>query len=978
MNGEPVILIVDDIEMNRSILKEILKNEYTILEAENGNTAMEILKNTDSVSVVLLDIIMPGLDGYEVLRQMKADERLSKIPVIVNTQYGDEETENRCLNLGAVDFITKPYNVKNVKRRIYNIVESTVRPFQEFEIRLEEVNGRLQSLIDSVPGGIAICKVGQRTEPVYYNDNFCALSGYTREEFEILSKDDFLFAVYSEDREKFEREIEETVSENSDIDSVFRVSHKDGSIRWIHLSGVKYKDEDEIPIYHAVFMDITKEKLGEERILQAMEKLSFNATHDLLTGVFNREAFYEKTYIMLSENRNIDYAMLTFNIHRFKVVNDLFGKEKGDQVLKEIAHYFKVGLEGTGTYGRLEGDNFACCLPKKYVDLEKMENTLAPGFRPVGLEYDMAVYMGVYYIHDIEIPINLMCDRANLALQTVKGSYIRRYSVYDDTIRRGILQEQEIVNEMDAALDQGQFVVYLQPIYNLGTKRPVSAEALVRWKHPVKGMISPGIFIPVFEKSGFIMKLDMYVWEEVCKFLRRSQDEGKEVLPISVNVSRMDFYNSGLSDKLIKLVEKYDLDINMFRLEITETAYMDNPIELLTTMAKLQSYGFQILMDDFGSGFSSLNMLKNVPVDILKIDMQFINDLEVSNRAGNIMTSIVRLANWLDMRVVTEGVETKYQADFLRSIGCDLVQGYYFAKPMPLEEYEALLVKKDKKGSLLEENVLEQYDFDFLFNNNQGTNLLFNSMIGAVGIYELNHGILEVVRVNDGYYEIVGGTPKNIFQGTKDSFKRLLKGDAKRLLDACYEAAGSGRVEEAEVRRYHEDGHMIWLQVKIRHIGKIGANMAFYFAFSDITKKKELEKKRYLNQYSCVLRTAYDEIYELDYDANIFTRIYHYALDREETDKQMGLDKAIERYLDFVHPQDRALFRTHVSKEYLEELLKKEETHFLEIRIMKENNAYRWCTVALLKIGDNFGNLVCLCCIKEKEMETGLSAHRGK
>lgn len=964
MGKEPAVLIVDDIEMNRSILKEILKDEYIIMEADNGNTALQILKNTNSVSAVLLDIIMPGMDGYELLRQMKQEDKLRKIPVIVNTEYGDEETENKCLNMGAADFITKPYNAENVKGRLHNIVESTVRPYEEYKTRLEEVNGRLQALIDSVPGGIAICKIGTRFEAVYYSDNFCALSGYTQEEYKERAKDDFLFPVFQDNREQFKQELSNAVLNDTALDIVFRIVHKNGTLRWLHMSGIKYKDEGSESVYHVVFMDITKEKQNEERMAQAIERLRYNATHDTLTGISNRETFYEQTYAMLSENQDKEYVILTLDIHRFKVINDLFGKEKGDRILQLIASVLKKQIKKIGTYGRLEGDNFACCFPKDELDLKRIERALQIGIRPDGLEYDMAVYVGIYYIHDIEIPINLMCDRANLALQTVKGSYIKRFSIYDETIRRGILQEQEIVNEMDAALEQRQFTIYFQPIYNLGSKKPVSAEALVRWKHPVKGMIPPGVFIPVFEKSGFIMKLDMYVWEEVCRYLRHSIDEGKTVLPVSVNVSRMDFYNAGLSDTLIELVEKYELDINLFRLEITETAYMDNPVELLSTMGRLQKYGFQILMDDFGSGFSSLNMLKNVPVDILKIDMQFINDLESSTRAGNIMSSIVRLANWLDMRVVTEGVETKYQADFLRSIGCDLVQGYYFAKPMSQEDYE-ILINENSQPSIEEGPVLEDYDLDLLFNNNQGNNVLFSSMIGAVGIYELNHGILEAVRVNDSYYDVLGGTPKDVFRDRKDTFKRIFEGDADVLLNTCLEAAKSGHIEQIEIRRYRQSCEIVWLDVKIRYIGRIRDNKAFYFAISDITKKKELEKESQINHYSYALRTVYNEIYKLDYDAGTSTRLYHFIPDMNNLNKTMDLNDAIQMYLSFVHPQDRECLARHLSRKNMEDTFADRETSSLGVRLKQEDSTYRWSSIVIIKLGENFGKLVCLCCIKD-------------
>ena len=248
---------------------------------------------------------------------------------------------------------------------------------------------------------------------------------------------------------------------------------------------------------------------------------------------------------------------------------------------------------------------------------------------------------------------------------------------------------------MKGSLRRGEFLVYLQPKYELMSERIVGAEALVRWLHPQLGFISPARFIPIFEQNGFIYQLDKYVWEKTCQLLKDDIDHGRPVLPISINVSRIDLYSPNIVKVFEELIDKYDIPPKLLELELTESAYVENPQQIIEIAKELQARGFPILMDDFGSGYSSLNMLKDMPVDILKIDLKFLSDTQGDDhgRGGNIMTSVVRMAKWLDVPVIAEGVETQAQVDFLRTIGCECVQGFFYSKPVPIEVYEDLVTK---------------------------------------------------------------------------------------------------------------------------------------------------------------------------------------------------------------------------------------------------------------------------------------------
>ena len=308
------------------------------------------------------------------------------------------------------------------------------------------------------------------------------------------------------------------------------------------------------------------------------------------------------------------------------------------------------------------------------------------------LDFDIVPIFGVYLIAGKKITPDHMYDRANLAAKHCKGNYIRNYAFYTRQMSQEIEKEQRIVNSMKSALENHEFVVFYQPKYGLSDNQIAGAEALVRWKHPERGMISPGEFIPVFERNGFITKLDYYVWEQTCIQLRKWMDEGKNPLPISVNLSRVSLYNKDIVNVICNLVDSYRIPRRLFQVELTESAYNTNPKAVQDMMQRLREEGFYILMDDFGSGYSSLNVLKDIVVDVLKMDMKFFAGDDREGRGENIMAAVIRMAKWLNMPVVAEGVERIEQVEFLRSIGCEYVQGYYFAKPMPVEEYEKLAV----------------------------------------------------------------------------------------------------------------------------------------------------------------------------------------------------------------------------------------------------------------------------------------------
>lgn len=427
-----------------------------------------------------------------------------------------------------------------------------------------------------------------------------------------------------------------------------------------------------------------------DEVTRSHETLRYRSEFDTLTNIPNANRFYIDTACQLAENQDKKYAVIAFDIDKFKLINDLFGMVTGDDVLKHIATVLKEKLPEDALYCRIHSDMFFLCISYgKRGEIIKLIEKLRKGIYRNNFAFDINTTFGIYLVNDVSIPVNLMCDRATLAARTVKGSAMNFCAFYDEQYRTEIIKTTEIEQDMNAAISDKQFLMYLQPKYDLVTGKICGAEVLARWKHPVKGLIQPNDFIPLFERNGFILKLDEYMWEEACKTLANWRAEGKKPVPLSVNISRYHIKNNNLVKVWKRLIKKYDIPTSDLTLEITETFFYDSD-DLYEVLAKLQEMGFQLEVDDFGAGYSSLNMIRQIPVDTIKIDKDFL-DKKLSTDKGKIVIShTIAMAKDLKLGVIAEGVETKEHVDFLKSSACDVAQGFFFAKPMPLEEFNRL------------------------------------------------------------------------------------------------------------------------------------------------------------------------------------------------------------------------------------------------------------------------------------------------
>ena len=424
------------------------------------------------------------------------------------------------------------------------------------------------------------------------------------------------------------------------------------------------------------------------QMYESWEQEKYKASHDSLTGLLNRDQFYEDVHDMVNRHHDTTFYLICSNIKDFKFINEIFGMEKGNQVLIKQAKLMASNPSERTICARLMNDRFALCMPREEFD----ENRVADSIRELqhefsGNSFHLHTYMGVYEIRDRDEAVRIMVDKANIAADTIKNNYDCCVAYYDEHLLEISIEQRRLLGEFEPALQKDEFAMYLQPQVNRdGVAK--GAEALVRWVHPSRGILTPYAFIDILENAGLIYKLDLYIWEKAAQKLAEWKEKGYGSYHISVNISTKDFYIIDIYETFTGLISKYDIPASKLHLEITETTLMTDFEKNMNIIHKLQDAGFRVEIDDFGSGYSSLNMLKDISADVLKIDMGFLRESENEVKGQDILESIITLASKIGMDVITEGVETKKQLDMLTMMGCHEFQGYYFSKPVPVSEFE--------------------------------------------------------------------------------------------------------------------------------------------------------------------------------------------------------------------------------------------------------------------------------------------------
>lgn len=458
-------------------------------------------------------------------------------------------------------------------------------------------------------------------------------------------------------------------------------------------------------------------------------------------GLFCRKQFFDMIDYRCKGQMG-EYCLLASDIEHFKIFNKWYGRKAGDEFLKEFAGVLKnyeKNYQGIAAY--LGGDNFAILMPDNENVIHLMIDDLCKITKKYGSAIGFLPVFGAYRIKDENLSAVEMYDRAIEALTHISGNLVQRICYYDKEMSNREEDELHILTEVRDAIKDGQFTIYLQPKCQIKNRKIVGAEALVRWIHPVKGMISPGVFIPVLEKNGFISVLDLYVWELACKLVREWIDEGIEPVPISINISRMDIMSVNVVEILNGLMEKYHIDRSYIKIEITESAYVENDQKIVETVRELKRVGFNLMMDDFGSGYSSLNMLKQILVDTIKVDMKFLDiDYQNMKKGLGILKFVVNMSNEIDVSIVVEGVETEEQSDFLGKMGVRFAQGYLFYRPMPIEEFTKLIS--------VEENV-DRHGIYRMKLDGQHMEEMLEDMLSA---RESRYSQIEIEKIRGGFF----------------------------------------------------------------------------------------------------------------------------------------------------------------------------------------------------------------------------------
>ena len=435
--------------------------------------------------------------------------------------------------------------------------------------------------------------------------------------------------------------------------------------------------------YHA---EILRNRVGNMVRLRESAALVNRLTWDEISGLYTKEFFYRSVEAILESDAEGQYDVICCDIEHFAVLNDRYGEQKCDELLRELGQRMMRILPGLVSEGRIGAGSFAFLCHHYSND---WDNVLGPGVGPLGLP-NASVKLGVYENVNHKLTVAHMCHRATSAIDTIRGRYDVHLARFDDELHRQHLLEQTIRECMEEALSKLEFSVYYQPKHDVHTGRIGGAEALVRWFHPTIGFISPGLFIPIFERNGFITPLDLFVWEEACKEIARCKELGLPIVPISVNASPLDFDVADLPAQIASIADNYGVDHHMLHIELTETAYATNPESVTDMLHELQELGFSTELDDFGSGYSSIVSLNALPLDVMKLDMSMIRKATELNDF-RIVDSTIKLAQVLGLRTVVEGVETADEARRVTEMGCDLIQGYFYSKPLTQQEFEDYL-----------------------------------------------------------------------------------------------------------------------------------------------------------------------------------------------------------------------------------------------------------------------------------------------
>lgn len=606
-----------------------------------------------------------------------------------------------------------------------------------------------------------------------------------------------------------------------------------GEWRWVVQSIVSIQNDGiQDQVLMAFLQDLEPES-GETDLTPAPQ-----------TGLYNNADFFQAIDIFIRRNSQIKtYCLVAIDVEHFKLFNEWYGRATGDGLLSSIAQRLNSLQEQVnGIAGYMGNDDFAILLPNQPDILQTLQDQITGSVKEYGENAGFLPAFGVYAIQDEILSASAMYDRACLAQSTIKGNYARRICWYHKDMMLQMENDHLLLSEIQSALEKREFTFYAQPQYNMLTGRIVGLESLVRWVRPNGELVSPAQFIPTLEKNGFIGELDWYVWEEVCRHVRHWLDKGYRVVPVSVNVSQVDIYTMDVVQCFQDLIKLYELDPKFIQIEITESAYAEEYEIINNVVRRLQAIGFTVLMDDFGSGYTSLNILENANVDILKLDMKYIAvDEHGQGKSTKILNSIVNMAQMAGLRLIAEGIDHKTQVDFLVDMGCIYGQGYYFQSPLPITELEDLLATEefmDYDG--IQPQPIERLQIHDLLRGDFFSESVVNNILGGIAIFEVENNQINILQANEQFQRIV-----NIQQNNKRSIlDTVYEADRENVLE-LFQSASENILNGAEgdFRYLHPDGTLLWLHLRIFFLREQNDTRTYYGSISDITHMRMQEQR---------------------------------------------------------------------------------------------------------------------------------------
>lgn len=708
------ILIVDDTPANIDVLGAILTDEYDISVAVSGPMAIDIAGSEPAPDLILLDIMMPQMDGYEVARHLKAGQKTSRIPIIFVTAKIEDADEAFGFEIGAVDYIRKPVNasvtrarvksqleLKKYRDRLTRLVEEKTSEVRTSRERLESEQQKLQraqeDLLDNKamahkhqvyfrelfmnsPYGIVL--VGQDNRIISSNNSYSRLLGYSIGE--ILNSEFPGFPVDGQTEGPHKDLVKKAFNgETTCVETL--CLHKKGYRIPISALAYPVRINNRVQGVFVFYENISQRKLFEE-------KLKHQAYHDTLTGIPNRLLFSERLDYALDKQKEFPefkFAVLLLDLDRFKSINDTLGHQSGDELLQMVSARIKDCLRVDDTLARLGGDEFAVLLPdiqdhhQIAVIAERITRATESAFIIQNQEVHVSASIGIVEQTQVYENANHLIRDADLAMYHAKDSGKAQFKFFTPRMHEVLMASVTLEKELRKALEKEELTLFFQPIIQVAKGRLEGFEALVRWNHPEQGLVPPDRFIPLAEETGLILPMGEWIIDTALNRLAAWKKIFPGPLSVSINISIRQFLQEAFDTQLAEAIHKYGLLPSDIKLEFTESLLMEHTEKAVRKLEALKQLGVVLAIDDFGTGYSSLSYLQQFPIDQIKIDRSFIGSMERREDSFEIVKSILSLSKSLGLSTVAEGVETRQQMDTLKQLSCESAQGYYFAKPMP-------------------------------------------------------------------------------------------------------------------------------------------------------------------------------------------------------------------------------------------------------------------------------------------------------